>query len=631
MARPWLAPVRNAMPLGVLVTLVLMLPALGVALVKPCVVGTTARASKENVRSIGYSIYYTLVNIGGAAGPYIASWVHQHMRVENVFRVAALSVFAMFFAVLLLFKEPRRSGEMQTASLAQSAKNFLDRYLQPAVHAVSADFFRILGGVLAGVHHSAALHSRLHRPKANTELMLVTGPLTVIALQLLVSFLTQRMPAFRAITLGTLISGLAWLILIAHPTVPMAVLTLFAVSMGEITQSPRYYEYISRLAPPGQQGTYMGFAFLPIGIGSLIGGWFGGKLIHHFGEVTHQPGRIWWAVTGSRRCDRRVSVDLRQDAEARISCKPIKRRTLHSNERPPRLTTSGSSSQPIRPKPWPLFRIVVCPWIFPPYKPRCASATSTPGFFTITIIAIPLPTACLGLPADHDGHAALVLSDSGQGEPTKLVHKIEPGHLDSLPGSKRKYSGWQELFDQVKAIARRIIATSPCNIRRTIWSFTVSLVDAGTIDLIRGLGKNVVSSCDLVAQFEATLTDEQIKSHFAARDAIDAITAAAFQEIGRRVRNGGTHEYEMQQWILEAFRRENLVTDDPPCRRRQRQQRQPALRAASRRIQNQFARAISSCSMSGARKTRRGPYTTTSPGRVLWASLLPIACGKSST
>jgi Xaa-Pro dipeptidase len=67
-----------------------------------------------------------------------------------------------------------------------------------------------------------------------------------------------------------------------------------------------------------------------------------------------------------------------------------------------------------------------------------------------------------------------------------------------------------------------------------------------------------------VAQFEATLTEEQIKSHFAARDAIDAITAAAFQEIGRRVRNRGTHEYEMQQWFTEAFRRENLVTDDPP-------------------------------------------------------------------
>jgi Xaa-Pro aminopeptidase len=94
--------------------------------------------------------------------------------------------------------------------------------------------------------------------------------------------------------------------------------------------------------------------------------------------------------------------------------------------------------------------------------------------------------------------------------------------------------------------------------------FTVSLVDGGTLDLIRGLGKNVVSSGDLVAQFEATLTDEQIRTHYAARDKIDPITAEAFKEIGRRVRNGGTNEHAMQQWFLEAFRREDMVSDDPP-------------------------------------------------------------------
>lgn len=294
---PWLAPVRNAVPLVVLVTLVLMLPAFGIALVKPCVVGTTARASKENVRSIGYSIYYTLVNIGGAAGPYVASWVHQHMSVENVFRVAALSVFAMFFAVLLFFKEPRRSGEPPTVSLGQATRNFATVLCNPRFML----FLLIFSGYwIVYWQEFIILPLYVHDyidPKSDTELLLVTGPLTVIALQMVVSFLTRRIPAFRAITLGTLISGLAWILLIAHPTVPMVILTLVAVSLGEITQSPRYYEYISRLAPQGQQGTYMGFAFLPIGIGSLVGGWFGGRLIHHFGEVTHQPGRIWWAVT----------------------------------------------------------------------------------------------------------------------------------------------------------------------------------------------------------------------------------------------------------------------------------------------------------------------------------------------
>jgi Xaa-Pro aminopeptidase len=150
-----------------------------------------------------------------------------------------------------------------------------------------------------------------------------------------------------------------------------------------------------------------------------------------------------------------------------------------------------------------------------------------------------------------------------QGDPVKLVHKIEAGHLDTLPGAKRLYAGWQELFDKLKAMlgSYRDLAMqySPNNI-----VFTVSLVDAGTIDLIRGLGKNVVSSADLVAQFEATWTEEQIGTHFAARDLIDAITAEAFQEIGRRVRGNGTSEHEIQQWFMEAFRRENLVTDDPP-------------------------------------------------------------------
>src|SRR5437588_27344 len=103
----WLAPVRNAVPLGWMVGVVLFLPALGVALVKPSVVGTTARASNENVRSIGYSIYYTMVNIGNTMGPFLAGWIHSHMRVENVFRMAAVSVFLMLIALLIFFKEPR--------------------------------------------------------------------------------------------------------------------------------------------------------------------------------------------------------------------------------------------------------------------------------------------------------------------------------------------------------------------------------------------------------------------------------------------------------------------------------------------------------------------------------------------
>lgn len=296
LAAPWLGPVREHLPLVWLVTFVLMLPALGIALVKPAVVGTTARASNENVRSIGYSIYYTLVNIGGAAGPYVASWVHQRMSVENVFRVAALSVFVMFFAVLLFFREPKRSGEAQTASVGKALKNFGTVVSNPRFML----FLLIFSGYwIVYWQEFIILPLYVHdyiNPKTDTELMLVTGPLVVIAFTIVLNLLTQKIPAFAAIILGTVISAVAWLLLILFPSVPGAYMTLVAVAVGEITQSPRYYEYISRLAPPGQQGTYMGFAFLPIGIGSLLAGLFGGALIHHFGEVTHRPQGIWWSV-----------------------------------------------------------------------------------------------------------------------------------------------------------------------------------------------------------------------------------------------------------------------------------------------------------------------------------------------
>ncbi len=294
---PWLAPVRNAMPLTVLVTILLMIPALGMALVKPCVAGTTARASKENVRSIGYSIYYTLVNIGGAAGPYVASWVHQHMSVNNVFRVAALSVFAMFFAVLLFFKEPRQTDGAQSVSFGKAVKHFGTVVSNPRFMI----FLLIFSGYwIVFWQEFISLPLYIHQyvnSNANTELMLVTDALTVIVFQIAVSFLTQKLPAFRAIILGTLISGLAWMLLVIHPSVWMAVAALFTVAVGEMVQSPRYYEYISRLAPPGQQGTYMGFAFLPIGIGAFLGGPFGGLLLDHFGTEMRHPSYIWWSVS----------------------------------------------------------------------------------------------------------------------------------------------------------------------------------------------------------------------------------------------------------------------------------------------------------------------------------------------
>lgn len=295
---PWLAPVRNAVPLGLFVGVILILPALGISLVKPCVVGTTARASSPNVRSIGYSIYYTLVNIGGALGPFVASYVHRHMSVENVFRVSAASVFLMFFAVVLFFREPSKSSEARTESIAVTISNFGKVVSNPKFML----FLLIFSGYwIVYWQLFITLPIYVHDyvdGKADTERMLSIGPIIVISFTVLFSLLTQKMTAFRAVILGTLISMMAFSILALHSSIWATYGVLAVMAVGELIQQPRYYDYISRLAPAGQQGTYMGFAFLPLGIGSFLGGPIGGAMLHQFGEVQHRPQLFLWALTG---------------------------------------------------------------------------------------------------------------------------------------------------------------------------------------------------------------------------------------------------------------------------------------------------------------------------------------------
>jgi len=150
------------------------------------------------------------------------------------------------------------------------------------------------------------------------------------------------------------------------------------------------------------------------------------------------------------------------------------------------------------------------------------------------------------------------------GEPRKLVHRIESFRLDPLPGSKVAYSSWQELERELETLlggATRIaMQYSPRNA-----IMYVSMVDAGTVELLRGMGKEIVSSADLVSQFEAVLTGEQIATHFEAQRKIDAILAEGWRVMGERARTApGTHEFAMVTWLAEAMTREGLIWEHGP-------------------------------------------------------------------
>jgi Xaa-Pro dipeptidase len=145
-----------------------------------------------------------------------------------------------------------------------------------------------------------------------------------------------------------------------------------------------------------------------------------------------------------------------------------------------------------------------------------------------------------------------------EGSPRKLTHRIESGKLDSLPGSRNVYSSWQELEGALSSMlgsATNIaMQYSP---RNSI--MYVSLVDAGTVEVLRGMGKTIVSSADLVSRFEAVLTADQIASHYQAQERIDEVVREGWKHIGARVRAGAVNEYEIMVWLREAMRRAGIA------------------------------------------------------------------------
>ncbi|OLE50910.1 MAG: hypothetical protein AUG51_25635 [Acidobacteria bacterium 13_1_20CM_3_53_8] len=166
------------------------------------------------------------------------------------------------------------------------------------------------------------------------------------------------------------------------------------------------------------------------------------------------------------------------------------------------------------------------------------------------------------------------------GEPVKIVHAIERGKLDQLPGRKIVYLPWQELQSDLRETitgvreSRSSLATVT-NARppRIAMQYSpnnaipyISRVDAGTIELIRSFGIEVVSSGDLVQRFEAVWSPEQLQMHIEASDKMHRIIMQAFDEIARRIRaNVPTTEYDIQQFIVRRYDEEGMTSDgDPP-------------------------------------------------------------------
>ncbi|MBX7153101.1 MFS transporter [bacterium] len=296
---PAFAGVYEGMPLFGVLTVILIFTAMGGAFIKPAVLGTIAVTTKHNVRSLGYALYYWLVNIGGATGPVIAFLIRDTFGfgISFVYVVSAISCTLMLFVNLIFYKNADGAAEV-TESLGKKMQNLV---------VVLGNFKFIIFLLIFSLYWIMFWQIFIIVPFYVTDYISKDAPFEliqsadawgIIVLQLIINRLTKNLSPQTAMVAGFGVSSLCWLVIALHPTVWTIVAGLFVFAIGETTQAPRYYEYIADIAPKGQQGLFQGYGFLPIAIAWGVGGTFGGWLYQTFANEMHQPGLIWYALFG---------------------------------------------------------------------------------------------------------------------------------------------------------------------------------------------------------------------------------------------------------------------------------------------------------------------------------------------
>jgi predicted MFS family arabinose efflux permease len=236
------------------------------------------------------------VNVGGMLGPLVASFVRTSLGPEAVFIMSGSFSLAMLLVTIFAFKEPTRPPGTEVTSIRETLRNMvvvLGNLRFVAFLLIFSGFFVMFWQIYIAL----PLYVRGYvDPNAPIDALIAIEGFGVISTTVLIAWLTKKWRPLPAMAVGVAITAVAWLILLLGNGSLFIAATLFVIALGEALQASRFYEYCSRLAPKGQEGVFMGYAFLPIAIGFLIAGQIGGRLVRYFGDVRHEPAQLWIVV-----------------------------------------------------------------------------------------------------------------------------------------------------------------------------------------------------------------------------------------------------------------------------------------------------------------------------------------------
>ena len=286
----------RAAPSFPLVVLSLALIALGASIIKPAITGTVQRTCDDVTRPIGFSIYYTLVNFGGWAGPNISGVVAATAGLAAVFPTSAVAIGVALAVVLVLYRNVESAGAPPPGRLGHLAAEFLKILATPRLMTLFllvagfwSLFFQFFGAFTTYLTQDLGLSQRM------TNFLISLDALLIIVCQVLVGILTRHWTTARAVWIGAAIGSFAFEIIGLGMSPWLAGAGVVVFSIGEMIYSAHFYKYLGSLAPAGQEGMYLGFAFLPIALGSLLSGWLGGPIASWARNDLHHPEKMFWA------------------------------------------------------------------------------------------------------------------------------------------------------------------------------------------------------------------------------------------------------------------------------------------------------------------------------------------------
>ena len=276
----------------------LIFTAFGGSFIKPSVLGTVAATSTKETKSLGFAIYYWLVNAGAMIGPTLAYFVRDSFGNQFVYVVSSISCFAMLVVNLLLYKDVKDEKNEVVESLGKKITNLfvvLGNFKFMIFLLIYSLYWIIFWQEFIIIPYSITDYISAEAPYEIIQSWAGAG--AIILLQIPINRLTKNLPTRKAILWGFALSSLIWIIIGIYPSIPTIAAGIVAFAIGEMVQAPRYYEYISEIAPAGQQGLFQGYAFLPIAIARFVGDPFGGW-IYQTSKAAGKPEMIWFSLIG---------------------------------------------------------------------------------------------------------------------------------------------------------------------------------------------------------------------------------------------------------------------------------------------------------------------------------------------